>query len=131
MESVTDYTTQCPDARCGGKIFNWETSTYDDCPYSYHNESEEEEEEDAMQCYYVKKMHRKKYSIGSGNYIIVDFDDDGEQCAVYKSSDYGKINTLVNELLVITHNKHGEQLIKLVSEDYDLNDEKDESLDIE
>tara|TARA_R110000868_G_scaffold2565_2_gene18426 strand:+ start:4738 stop:5124 length:387 start_codon:yes stop_codon:yes gene_type:complete len=88
---------------------------------------EEEEDDNAMQCYSAKNIHRREYSIGSGNYIIVDFDDWGEQCAVYKSSDYGKINTLVNELLVITHNKHGEQLIKLVSEDYDLNDEKDES----
>ena len=126
MESVTDYTTQCPDAKCNGKIFNWETSTYDDCPYSYHNECEEVEEEedkDAMQCYSVKNINRREYCVASNLFIIVDFDEYGEQCAVYKNNDCNEIY----KKLIVTYNKHDEEFLKLVPEDYELNDEKNES----
>ena len=97
------------------------------CKDFREGDCEEEEDDGAMQCYSVKNINRREYSIGSGNYIIVDFDEWEEQSAVYKSSDYGQINRLVNKLLVITHNKHGDEFIKLVPEDYDLDDEKEES----
>ena len=54
----------------------------------YDDEKEEEEDKDAMQCYSVKNIHRKEYCVGSGYYIIVDFDVNNcielEQCFDFK-----------------------------------------------
>ena len=87
------------------------------------NKTNMEEDADAMQCYSVKNINRKEYCVASNRHILVDFDEYGEQCAVYNNNDCHQIY----KKLIITYNKHGEQLIKLVPEDYDLDNKKDES----
>ncbi len=122
----------------GKKSSEWGENKYSDYKYYWNccekcfkeDDDSEDEDDGSNTCYKVETRTQKTFVMSGGhgdwfNYVVV-FDDDGEQKELYIESKNG-LELCEDQRLVMTFNKHGDERIKCVYDNYELNEDKEES----
>jgi hypothetical protein len=125
METQAERINQYPDCECRGKpFFDWDTATYNIC-HCFDDESEDDDEGD--QCYSVDNVMVKRFTMAGGgshwwNYYL-EYND--KKSLLYIENKNG-LEPHFNKVLVQSFNKDGDERLKMVDKNYELDEDKNE-----